>query len=69
MSLSRTDIAQWFDQARAKGATHMLVVADTYDLLLLPQVRLRPSGSTGNRGRDRLASDDEGDGAVLHEPR
>lgn len=31
MAASREDISGWFDRAKAKGATHMLVVCDTFD--------------------------------------
>lgn len=31
MSTSKFEISQWFDQGVAKGATHMVVVCDTYD--------------------------------------
>lgn len=31
MAASRQDISEWFDRGVAEGATHMLVVCDTYD--------------------------------------
>lgn len=31
MSTSKAEIAAWFDEGVRKGATHMLVVCDTYD--------------------------------------
>ena len=31
MAASRDDISRWFDAGKSKGATHMLVVCDTFD--------------------------------------
>lgn len=31
MATSRTDISNWFDEGVSEGATHMIVVCDTYD--------------------------------------
>lgn len=31
MGTSRDDITQWLHQGQAKGATHMIVVCDTFD--------------------------------------
>jgi hypothetical protein len=31
MAASRQDISRWFDEGVSKGATHMLVVCDTFD--------------------------------------
>lgn len=31
MAASREDIRLWFDRAKNDGATHMIVVCDTYD--------------------------------------
>lgn len=31
MAASRNEIAGWFDQAKEAGATHMIVVCDTFD--------------------------------------
>ena len=31
MAASRKDISGWFDRGIAEGATHMIVVCDTYD--------------------------------------
>jgi len=31
MSTSREQISKWFDRAKEHGATHMLVVCDTFD--------------------------------------
>lgn len=31
MGTSKEQLAAWFDEGKAKGATHMIVVCDTYD--------------------------------------
>lgn len=31
MATSNAQIGEWFDQLKAEGATHMVVVCDTYD--------------------------------------
>jgi len=31
MSTSRQDISEWFDEAKRQGATHLIVVCDTFD--------------------------------------
>jgi hypothetical protein len=31
MAASKTDISEWFDRGLAQGATHMIIVCDTYD--------------------------------------
>jgi hypothetical protein len=31
MATTKEDISQWFDEGVKKGATHMLVVTDTFD--------------------------------------
>jgi hypothetical protein len=31
MSTSREDISRWYDEGAQKGASHMIVAADTYD--------------------------------------
>lgn len=31
MAASRQDIQRWLEEGRSKGATHMLVVCDTFD--------------------------------------
>jgi hypothetical protein len=31
MGTTREDIRSWLERAKAKGATHMIVVCDTYD--------------------------------------
>lgn len=31
MAVSREEISRWFDEAVEKGATHLVVVVDTYD--------------------------------------
>jgi len=31
MTATREDISNWFDEGVAKGATHMVIICDTYD--------------------------------------
>lgn len=31
MAASKDDISRWFDEAKLNGATHLLVVCDTFD--------------------------------------
>ena len=41
MGTTRGDIRLWIDRAKAEGATHMLVVCDTYDYTDYP-VSVKP---------------------------
>ena len=41
MAATRNDIKRWLAEARAQGATHMIVVCDTYDWEDFP-VYVRP---------------------------
>ena len=53
MGATRDDISRWFDQGHADGATHMIVVCDTYDhedypVYVMPGTDLRKTFDLNN---------------------